>query len=554
MDGDRDVLLGSAELVGDLLVQRLRDNRSQTSILLTDGLRGNLPASMIRVRSIHPSPVNPAFRNHLPVKIRFGDGWSADLAAVLADEGAPPPTGRHRRGPRRPGTRGGRRARRRPRRRDVREGARRADGRASSSGRPRRCASSGCDAVAAIGGGSAIDTAKAARLVAGQGGPYMRFARGEAVYEAPRTPAGLRSDDRRAPAAEVSGGAVITDERTHVKAGIASPHLRAQHALVDPALTYGLPPKITAHTGIDALAQAIAGMVVTVRTPIGDGIALESIRLAGGALVPRSSRDGSDRRGSRTDGVRESDGGPGMNISDCGSEHSLGQAIGGRFGLPHGLTIGLVLAETMDRDRAARARPVRTDRRCAGRARRRSRRRVARRHRRPPDPGQLEFPTLAAVGVTDDTSTGSPRGALADYFISVAPAPWSAEEVRAAYAQGLALGASRIATHGRPTVSADRDPPGALLHWESLPGHVQILDRRSRRRGAALLLHITLFRQPIAFRASLRRLLGHPRHLSRGDRVSQRGARRRRELDGDEPPTTPTTDRDPGIRLPSRAR
>ena len=78
-----------------------------------------------------------------------------------------------------------------------------------------------------------MDTAKAARLVAGQGGPYMRFARGEATYEPPSLPL-VCVPTTAGTGSEVSGGAVITDEATHVKAGIASPLLRAQHALVDP--------------------------------------------------------------------------------------------------------------------------------------------------------------------------------------------------------------------------------------------------------------------------------------------------------------------------------
>ena len=60
---------------------------------------------------------------------------------------------------------------------------------------------------------------------------------------------------------EVSGGAVISDLQNNTKSGIANPSLRPQYALVDPRLTYSMPPSMTANTGIDALAQAIAGMV-----------------------------------------------------------------------------------------------------------------------------------------------------------------------------------------------------------------------------------------------------------------------------------------------------
>ena len=58
---------------------------------------------------------------------------------------------------------------------------------------------------------------------------------------------------------EVSGGAVMTDKETGRKVGLATPQMRAQHALVDPLLTVGLPPGATAQTGVDALAQAIGG-------------------------------------------------------------------------------------------------------------------------------------------------------------------------------------------------------------------------------------------------------------------------------------------------------
>jgi alcohol dehydrogenase len=241
---------------------------------------------------------------------------------------------------------------------------------------------------------------------------------------------------------EVSGGAVITDAATHVKAGIASPHLRAQHALVDPTLTHGLPATMTAYTGIDALAQAIAAIVVKVATPVGDGVALEAVRLAGEAL-PRVVQDGSDADARSQMACASLMAGLAMNISDCGSEHSLGQALGGRYGLPHGLTIGLVLAETMNRDR--RFAPDRFERIAdalgepadgssdGSRAVRAVRRILDR----------LGFETLESVGVTDGEVPELAEQALADYFISVSPAPWSAAEVEAAYREGLALGARR---------------------------------------------------------------------------------------------------------------
>src|SRR6478736_4619727 len=232
------------------------------------------------------------FRNHLPVKIRFGEGVAADLASVLADEGASRPLI------------------------VIDEGleglvAEVAAAIAPLTGAERFEKEPGEPTVALV-------EATAARLVAGQGERYLRFARGEVAYTPPAIPL-VCVPTTAGTGSEVSGGAVITDDATHTKAGIASPLLRAQHALVDPVLTWGLPPGITAMTGIDALAQAIAAVVVRAATPVGDGVALEATRLAGGALV-RAVRDGSDHDARSDLACASLLAGLAMNISDCGAE------------------------------------------------------------------------------------------------------------------------------------------------------------------------------------------------------------------------------------------
>jgi alcohol dehydrogenase len=379
-------------------------------------------------------PVEP-FGNHLPVRIRFGEGAVAALPEVLAGEGATrpflvvdevvgglpaveaalagaTPVSTFVKAPAEPTVD------------DVEAAA-------------AQLADSGADAVVAIGGGSVMDTAKAARLVAGQGGPYLRFAGGAVAYEPPRIPL-VTVPTTAGTGSEVSGGVVVTDTATHTKAGIAGPSLRAQHALVDPELTYGLPPGPTAHSGVDALAQAIAAIAVRARTPIGNAIAFEAVRLAAEAL-PAVVRDGSNR-GARSRMMCSSLlAGLAMNISDCGSEHSLGQAIGGRRHVPHGLTIGVVLAETMDVDRHGAPELFE---------------RIADAMGAPPDDtgdgsravaavrrllAEIDFPTLGSIGVAEDDLDALADAALADYFISVAPVSWSKADVVAAYASGLAV-------------------------------------------------------------------------------------------------------------------
>lgn len=122
------------------------------------------------------------------------------------------------------------------------------------------------DAVVALGGGSVIDTAKAARLCRQQGLSFAGFLDSERRYPAPDTPL-FAVPTTAGTGSEVSGGSVVSDPAAGCKAGIAHPNLRAQYAIVDPVLTWSMPPAMTANTGIDALAQAIAATIATVRTP-----------------------------------------------------------------------------------------------------------------------------------------------------------------------------------------------------------------------------------------------------------------------------------------------
>lgn len=380
------------------------------------------------------------FSNHLPVRVRFGDGVALELPRIVADAGAATALvvvdeGLEQlspsvaavidalaasgvdvvRSPKGPGE---------PRGSDI--------DRAAAALRE-----SGAGIVVAIGGGSVIDTAKAARLCVQRGLDFAACVDSEREFPPPELPL-VAMPTTAGTGSEVSGGAVITDDRTGTKLGIASPNLRADHAVVDPVLTHSTPPATTAFSGIDAIAQAIAGMVAKARTPIGDAIALEAIRLGGRALVP-AYRDGADAPARSEMACASLLAGLTMNISDCAAEHSLGQAIGSRFGAPHGLTIGLVLAETLERER--RVVPAALER-------------VADALGAPADGsgdgsravravrgllGELDFPVLGSLGVTEDDLDDLTELALADFFIGQSPRPWSAAEVRGAFAEALAL-------------------------------------------------------------------------------------------------------------------
>jgi choline dehydrogenase len=212
-----------------------------------------------------------------------------------------------------------------------------------------RVRTSSHDAVVGIGGGSALDVAKAARLVADQGGTAADYAGGRRAPAPPRiglvlcpTTAGTGS--------EVSGASVLTETEHDRKVGFGHPNMRAQHALVDPVLTHGLPAGPTAHSGIDALAQAIGGCTVRNASPLSLAFGLEACRHVAQSLS-RAVTDGSDAGARRQLACASLTAGLAMNLSDCAADHALGQALGSLAHLPHGLTIGLVVAETLELSR-----------------------------------------------------------------------------------------------------------------------------------------------------------------------------------------------------------
>jgi alcohol dehydrogenase len=296
---------------------------------------------------------------------------------------------------------------------------------------------SGATALVALGGGSVIDTAKAARLCAQLTCTFQEFLDQRPAYREPDV-ALIALPTSAGTGSEVSGGAVVSNPEAGTKNGIANALMRAQYALVDPLLTYSMPKTMTANTGIDAIAQAIAGMVASCRTPIGDAIALEAISMMTPAIVAafNNSNDAKARAamscGSMMAGLT-------MNVSDCSAEHSLGQAIGGLTHAPHGLTIGLVLAETLDRERAfvapqlervATAMGEPEDGTTDGSRAVRAVKRLLK---------NLEFPVLSDLDLDEADLDTLTELALADYFITMAPEPWSTSEVRACFANALAL-------------------------------------------------------------------------------------------------------------------
>jgi choline dehydrogenase len=388
-----------------------------------------------------------SFSNHLPVRITFGDGTAHRLPALVREAGATrvlllTDTNIETYNPAVSAVL------------DTLRGSGLAITRMEkSAGEPTiamvdtaisRLRVEGTDAVVALGGGSVIDTAKAARLCHQLGVSFAEFLESERVYPPASVPL-IAVPTTAGTGSEVSGGSVVSDPDAGRKAGIAHPNLRPQYAIVDPVLTWSMPPAMTANTGIDALAQAIAATVATARTPIGDAIALEAVRLMGNSLLTACLHgDDAVARSNMSCGSMMA--GLAMNISDCAAEHSLGQAIGGLTGAPHGLTIGLVLVETLERERhhvpgqlerVADAWGLPNDRTRDGTRVVTALRTLL---------ADLQFPVLSDLGLAAADLDRLTDLALADYFISMSPQPWDRAEVHEAFATALALHNRQLTT------------------------------------------------------------------------------------------------------------
>jgi alcohol dehydrogenase class IV len=202
----------------------------------------------------------------------------------------------------------------------------------------------GCDGVIAIGGGSPLDAGKAARLLAAN--PWADLAR---FYDVPHDWSGLAPlvaiPTTAGTGSEVGRSSVITLDATRRKAVLFHPALLAKLVILDPKLTTGLPPKLTAATGADALTHCIESYTCPAFHPMCDGIALEGISLVVDAL-PRAVRDGTDLDARGRMLVAAAMGAVAFQ-KDLGVVHSMAHPLSTLFGMHHGLANALCLAAGM---------------------------------------------------------------------------------------------------------------------------------------------------------------------------------------------------------------
>ncbi len=203
------------------------------------------------------------------------------------------------------------------------------------------------DAVVGLGGGAALDVAKAVALMAVHEGDVLEYAwdHAHARKIAHALPYFVALPTTAGTGSEVGRSAVISHETTHVKKIVFSPALLAKAVFADPELTLDLPPAITAATGMDALAHNVESYLSPVYHPLCDGIALEGARLAAHAL-PTAVREGKDLA-ARSDMLMASLMGAVAFQKDLGAVHSCAHALGTVNNLHHGLAIGIMFDHVM---------------------------------------------------------------------------------------------------------------------------------------------------------------------------------------------------------------
>jgi alcohol dehydrogenase len=204
----------------------------------------------------------------------------------------------------------------------------------------------GAQALVALGGGSPIDCAKAIAVLVSHRADRIKDYEGKTAVKQPALP-WIAIPTTAGTGSEVTFSSVITDTEAKYKMTVKSPLMAAKVALIDPELTFTVPPGVTASTGVDALTHAIEAYTVTCSEPISDAVALQAISLIA-ANLRDAVRDGRNARA--RDGMMMGSllAGIAFSHSDVGSVHCMAESLGGIYDLPHGVCNAILLPYVME--------------------------------------------------------------------------------------------------------------------------------------------------------------------------------------------------------------
>jgi alcohol dehydrogenase class IV len=206
-----------------------------------------------------------------------------------------------------------------------------------------------CDSLVAVGGGSSMDACKAISMMTTNDGNAVEYDIGGKVFKNKGQEI-ITIPTTSGTGSEVTQWAVITDENNHWKASVGTPFMTPIAALVDPILTLGLPPHITAATGVDALTHAIEAYItksaLNGTSPVTDALALEAIRLISTNL--RQAYAQSENYEARENVMLGSlIAGMAFPQVGLGNTHALAHPLGGYYDVPHGVANAILLPYVM---------------------------------------------------------------------------------------------------------------------------------------------------------------------------------------------------------------
>jgi choline dehydrogenase len=199
-----------------------------------------------------------------------------------------------------------------------------------------------CDGLVAFGGGSSMDTAKGIGVEAAHGGSIKDY---EYDHEpiTKRIPPLVAVPTTSGTGSEVTLWAVVTDHERKIKFNVGgTPLIGAHVALLDPELTLGLPPAVTAATGMDALSHGIECYTCDYHQPFNDAVALEAISLVG-RWLRTAVEDGSNVEARTQMAHAALLGGMAYGVESAGAAHAMSQSAGGVHDCPHGALTARVL-------------------------------------------------------------------------------------------------------------------------------------------------------------------------------------------------------------------
>ncbi|WP_100330273.1 iron-containing alcohol dehydrogenase [Bacillus xiapuensis] len=200
--------------------------------------------------------------------------------------------------------------------------------------------SENCDSVVTLGGGSSHDAGKGIALVAANGGTIHDY-EGVDVSRNPMVPL-VAINTTAGTGSEVTKFTIITDSKRKIKMAIVDKHVTPAISINDPELMAGMPPALTAATGLDALTHAVEAYVSTAATPITDALAMQAIKIIP-KYLPRAVANGQDMEAREQMVYAQSLAGMAFNNASLGYVHAIAHQFGGFYNYPHGVCNAILL-------------------------------------------------------------------------------------------------------------------------------------------------------------------------------------------------------------------